>query len=63
MNIVKKTFLIGSACFNGEVFEMASTRSKEELAKAISFYDYIEIQPLENYRFYMKIENYLIKKD
>ena len=47
----RKNLLIGSACFNGEVFEMASTRSKEDLAKAISFYDYIEIQPLENYRF------------
>ena len=47
----RKNLLIGSACFNGEVFEIASTRSKEDLAKAISFYDYIEIQPLENYRF------------
>ena len=51
INEHRKNLLIGSACFNGEVFEIASTRSKEELAKAISFYDYIEIQPLENYRF------------
>ncbi len=47
----RKNLLIGSACFNGEVFEIASTRSKKDLADAISFYDYIEIQPLENYRF------------
>ncbi|MEE3408567.1 MAG: exonuclease domain-containing protein, partial [Erysipelotrichaceae bacterium] len=47
----RENLLIGSACLNGEVFEIASTRSKEELAKAISFYDYIEVQPLENYRF------------
>ncbi len=47
----RKNLLIGSACLNGEVFEIASTRSKEDLAEAISFYDYIEIQPLENYRF------------
>ena len=33
--------------FNGEVFEMASTRSKQDLADAISFYDYIEILPLD----------------
>lgn len=51
INAHRENLLIGSACFNGEVFEMASTRSKEELAKVISFYDYIEIQPLENYRF------------
>ena len=47
----RKDLLVGSACFNGEVFEIASTRSKKELAEVISFYDYIEIQPLENYRF------------
>ena len=51
INERRKNLLIGSACFNGEVFEIASTRSKQELAEAISFYDYIEIQPLENYRF------------
>ena len=51
INANRKNLLIGSACFNGEVFEIASTRSKEELAKTIAFYDYIEIQPLENYRF------------
>ena len=51
INAHRDDLLIGSACFNGEVFEMASTRSKEDLAKAISFYDYIEIQPLENYRY------------
>ncbi|MBQ6492610.1 MAG: PolC-type DNA polymerase III [Erysipelotrichaceae bacterium] len=51
LNEYRKNLLIGSACFNGEIFEIASTRSHEELAKAISFYDYIEIQPLENYRF------------
>ncbi|MBQ6334353.1 MAG: PolC-type DNA polymerase III [Erysipelotrichaceae bacterium] len=51
INEYRKNLLIGSACLNGEVFEIASTRSKEELAKVISFYDYIEIQPLENYRF------------
>lgn len=50
INANRKNLLIGSACQNGEVFEIASTRSKEALAKAISFFDYIEIQPLDNYR-------------
>ena len=50
INKYRNNLLIGTACFNGEVFEIAHTRSKEELAKAISFYDYVEIQPLENYR-------------
>lgn len=46
----RKHLLLGSGCQNGEVFQIASTRSAEQLAKAISFYDYIEIQPLDNYR-------------
>ena len=46
----RKNLLIGSACCNGEVFDIASTKNEEKLDEAISFYDYIEIQPLENYR-------------
>ena len=41
--------LIGSACFNGEVFDTAATRNEDALKKVMEFYDYIEIQPLENY--------------
>ena len=57
LNDYREDLLIGSACFNGEIFEIASTRSKEELAKAISFYDYIEVQPIENYRFLFEDRN------
>ncbi len=42
--------LFGSSCQNGEVFELAQTRSEEELLRAVDFYDYIEVQPLECYR-------------
>ena len=50
INQHRNDILVGSSCLNSELFEIASTRSKEELAKEISFYDYIEIQPIENYR-------------
>lgn len=50
LNDYRQNLLIGSSCFNGEVFELASNRNQEELLKAIDFYDYIEIQPFENYR-------------
>ena len=43
--------LIGSACANGEVFEMAQTRGEDALEQVMRFYDYIELQPLENYRY------------
>lgn len=46
----RENLLLGSACSNGEVFEIAHTRNEKTLKEAISFYDYIEVQPLENYR-------------
>ncbi len=39
--------LFGSGCYNSEIYELAMTRSIEELREAISFYDYIEILPLD----------------
>ena len=48
---LRENLLIGSACFNGEVFDAAETRSKEVLKEVISFYDYIEVQPLANYSY------------
>ena len=43
--------LIGSSCVNGEVFDIAQTRSEKELEEVMRFYDYIELQPLGNYQF------------
>lgn len=45
----RANLLFGSACFNGEVFELAMNKSEKELKEAMGFYDYIEIQPKENY--------------
>jgi DNA polymerase III subunit alpha, Gram-positive type len=47
--------LLGSACFNGEIFEVAQTKSELELLKAMDFYDFIEVQPLENYSYLVDI--------
>ncbi len=46
----REGLLIGSACLNGEIFNIALTRSEEDLIEAMKWYDYIEVQPLENYR-------------
>ena len=46
---LRENLLIGSACQNGEIFEIERTRSKEDLMEAMKFYDYIEVQPAENY--------------
>ncbi|NLC96059.1 MAG: PolC-type DNA polymerase III [Erysipelotrichaceae bacterium] len=45
----RENILIGSACLNGEVFEYASNKDQESLEEIMGFYDYIEIQPLDNY--------------
>ncbi|MDE5889280.1 MAG: PHP domain-containing protein, partial [Bacilli bacterium] len=45
----REGLLVGSACLNGEIFYLAETRSDEDLMEAMKFYDYIEVQPPENY--------------
>lgn len=45
----REGLLVGSACLNGEIFYIAETRTEEELIEAMKFYDYIEVQPPENY--------------
>ena len=51
VNELRENCFVGSACLNGEIFNIALTRSEEELVKAMEFYDYIEIQPLDNYKY------------
>lgn len=41
--------LIGSGCYESEVFHDARSKSEEELTNIIRFYDYVEVQPLECY--------------
>ena len=45
----REGLLFGSACLNGEIFNIALTRCDEDLVSAMNFYDYIEVQPPENY--------------
>ena len=48
----REGILLSSGCANGKVFEMALNRSEEELREAISYYDYIEVQPPLAYKQY-----------
>ena len=47
LQFYREGLLFGSGCYNSEIFELAMTRSLEELKQAISFYDYIEVLPLD----------------
>ena len=49
INKHRKDLLIGSACFNGEVYQTERYYNEETLKKVISFYDYIEVQAPANY--------------
>ena len=51
LNNLREHLLIGSACFNGEVFQTAHYYNHDVLKEVMKFYDYIEIQPVENYSY------------
>lgn len=49
INKLRDGLLIGSGCVNGEIFMQAKSKSDEELANLMEFYDYIEVQPVSVY--------------
>ncbi|WP_017471921.1 PolC-type DNA polymerase III [Amphibacillus jilinensis] len=57
----REGILIGTACEKGEVFETMMQKSAEEAEKVARFYDYIEVQPPENY--YPLIERELVQNE
>ncbi|MBR4262222.1 MAG: PolC-type DNA polymerase III [Bacilli bacterium] len=50
----REGILIGSCCESGEIFDIALTRTDEDLIKAMEFYDYIEVQPPTNYLYLVR---------
>ena len=45
----REGLLIGSGCYESEVFTSAKSKSDDELSNIIRFYDYVEVQPVECY--------------
>ncbi len=49
LNELREGLLIGSGCYESEVFIEARSKSSEDLVSIIGFYDYVEVQPKECY--------------
>ena len=45
----REGLLVGSGCYESEVFIEARSKSEDELSNIIRFYDYVEVQPIECY--------------
>ena len=49
LNELREGLLIGSGCYESEVFNLARSKEGQELTNVINFYDYVEVQPPEVY--------------
>ena len=49
LNELREGLLIGSGCYESEVFIEARSKDGQELTNIINFYDYVEVQPPEVY--------------
>lgn len=45
----REGILVGSGCYESEVFTLAKSKSEDELSNIIRFYDYVEVQPMACY--------------
>lgn len=49
LNELREGLIIGSGCYESEVFTETRSKEGEELTNIINFYDYVEVQPPEVY--------------
>ena len=54
----REGLLIGSGCYESEIFKEARSKSEEELANLINFYDYVEVQPIDVYDHLLQMDDF-----
>ncbi len=59
----REGLLIGSGCYESEIFRLARSKNDEELSNLINFYDYIEVQPPEVYDHLLQMGDFSNKSE
>ena len=54
----REGLLIGSGCYESEIFRQARSKSEEELSNLINFYDYVEVQPIDVYDHLLQMNDF-----
>ncbi len=60
---LREGLLIGSGCYESEIFTQARSKSEEELSNMIHFYDYVEVQPPECYDHLIQMNDFSSKQE
>ncbi len=63
LNELREGLIIGSGCYESEVFREARSKSGEELNNIIGFYDYVEVQPIEVYDHLLQTSDFKSKME
>ena len=58
LNELREGLLIGSGCYESEVFLEARSKEGQELTNIINFYDYVEVQPPEVYNHLIQLGDF-----
>ena len=59
----REGLLVGSGCYESEIFRQARSKSDEELSNLINFYDYVEVQPPEVYDHLIQMNDFANKAE
>ena len=60
---LREGLLIGSGCYESEVFREAASKDDEELTNIINFYDYVEVQPPSVYDHMLQTSEFETKEE
>lgn len=55
---LREGILVGSGCYESEVFKEGRSKGEEELSNIIKFYDYVEVQPPEVYDHLLQMNDF-----